>query len=128
MATEKGNTEKKTVAKKTTAAKKTTGTGKGKVGAPLGNTNNPNGRPKGSKNKIQYDIRKSIYEKVSDVDYINDLFTDIEKVKQPYARAKLKIELVKLFVPKPLNDDEQQDNDIRSAMYAKLAGEVLKEE
>ncbi len=117
MATEKKPT------KKTTPAKKT----KGKVGAPIGNTNNPHGRPKGSKNKIQYDVRKAIYQKVSDVKYIESLFDDIEKIKQPYAKAKLKIELVKLFVPRPLNNDEQKDSDIRSAMYAKLAGEIQNE-
>lgn len=93
-----------------------------------GMTNNPAGRKKGSKNKIQYDVRKAIYEKVSDVDYIEDFFKDIDKIKQPYARSKVKLELVKLFVPRPLNDDEQKDSDIRSAMYAKLAGETKVEE
>lgn len=99
-----------------------------KPGLPKGRTNNPNGRPKGSKNKIQYDIRKAIYEKVSDAKFINDLFKDIKEVDEPDKRAKLKIDLIKLFVPRPLNDDEETDRNLKSALFAKLAGTEPKEE
>jgi len=113
--------KKENTAKKETTAKK-------KVGLPKGRTNNPAGRPKGSKNKIQFDVRKAIYEKVSKVEYIDEFFNDIDMVEDADKRAKLKLDVLKLFVPRPLNDDEQKDSDIRSAMYAKLAGEVSKEE
>ena len=99
-----------------------------KPGPPKGKTNNPNGRPKGSKNKIQYDIRKAIYDKVSDVTFVKSLFDDIAAVDEADKRAKLKIDLVKLFVPRPLNDDEEKDKDLKSALFAKLAGTEPKEE
>lgn len=100
---------------------------KKKVGLPKGRTNNPNGRPKGSKNKVHYDVKKAIAEKVCTDEYVESIFDDIDGVFDKEKRAKLKIELVKLFVPRPLNDDEQKDSDIRSAIYAKLAGETTKE-
>lgn len=101
--------------------KKDTGK-KGKVGAPAGNCNNPKGRPKGTKNKISYDIRKLIFEKVSNKTFIDGLFTDIKNVADEDKRAKLKIELIKLFVPRPLNDDEEKDQAIKSAIFDKLSG------
>lgn len=96
---------------------------RGKRGAPAGNCHNPKGRPKGTKNKISYDVRKMIWEKVSDPQYIKGMFDDIDDVEENDKRAKLKIELVKLFVPRPLNDDEQKDKDIKSAIWEKLSGE-----
>lgn len=96
---------------------------KGKVGAPYGNCNNPNGRPKGSKNKVHYDVKKAIAEKVCDPSYVQGIFDDIASVDDADKRAKLKIELVKLFVPRPLNEDEQKDKDIKSAIWEKLSGE-----
>ena len=96
---------------------------RGKRGAPAGNCHNPKGRPKGTKNKISYDVRKMIWEKVSDAKYIKGMFDDIDDVEENDKRAKLKIELVKLFVPRPLNDDEQKDKDIKSAIWEKLSGE-----
>jgi len=95
---------------------------KRKPGPPKGKTNNPNGRPKGSKNKISYDIRKAIFEKVGNATFVNSLFADIKKVDDDEKRAKLKLELVKLFVPRPLNEDETKDRDIKSAIFDKLAG------
>ena len=82
----------------------------------------------GSKNKISYDVRKMIWEKVSDVNYVNTIFDDIDKVTENDKRAKLKIELVKLFVPRPLNNDEQKDNEIKSAIWEKLSGQTMNEE
>lgn len=97
-------------------------------GLPKGRTNKPNGRVKGSKNKISYDVRKMICEKVSDVNYVNTIFDDIDKVTENDKRAKLKIELVKLFVPRPLNNDEQKDKEIKSAIWEKLSGQTMNEE
>jgi hypothetical protein len=90
-------------------------------GAPIGNCNNPYGRGKGTKNKIQYDIRKTIYEKVNDTSFINDFFEEIERVENPEKRARIKLELFKMFIPRPLNGAEQDDLNIRSAIYNKLA-------
>lgn len=117
---------KKEEDKKAKAETKKPATTRKKPGPPKGKTNNPNGRPKGSKNKIQYDIRKAIYEKVGDKTFISGLFSDINDVDDFEKRAKLKLELVKLFVPRPMNEDEAKDRDIKSAIFDKLAG--VKEE
>lgn len=70
-----------------------------KRGLPKGITNNPNGRPKGSKNKFSYDARTFIYDNVANDRFVKDLFTDIDAIKEADKRAKLKLELIKLFVP-----------------------------
>lgn len=95
---------------------------KKKHGPGISHTNNPNGRAKGSKNKITYDIRKLIWEKVSDKKFIKSLWDDIDSVNDSDKRAKLKLELVKMFVPRPLNEDEIKDKDIRSAIWNQLSG------
>lgn len=120
MATAPKSSKKKTV--KETKSIKAAAPVKRKVGAPKGSTNNPNGRPKGSKNKISYDIRKAIFEKVGNTTFVNGLFDDIKGIEDDDKRAKMKLELVKLFVPRPMNEDEAKDRDIKSAIFNKLAG------
>lgn len=93
-----------------------------KPGPPKGVSNNPAGRKKGSVNKINYDVKKAIAEKVCKPDYVKSIFDDIDQVSDADKRAKLKIELVKLFVPRPMNEDEQKDKDIKSAIWNKLSG------
>lgn len=97
-------------------------------GPPKGVSNNPAGRPKGSKNRISYDIRKEIYERISDDKFLTGLFDDIKNVEDYDKRAKLKLELVKMFVPRPMNEDEEKDRDIKSAIYDHLSGTKEKEE
>jgi len=113
-----------TKAKAPTKTAKSPNTPKKKSGVGKGKTNNPNGRPKGSKNKVSFDIRAAIFEKVSDVTFIKGLFTDIKNVGDIDKRAKLKLELVKLFVPRPMNEDEATDRDIKSLIFDKLSGKV----
>lgn len=96
-----------------------------KRGLPKGKTNNPNGRPKGSKNKFSYDVKKCIYNTIANDGYVNGLLIDIDAVVEADKRAKLKLELIKLFVPRPLNDVEEKDKDIRSAIYNKLSGNSM---
>jgi len=96
---------------------------KKKQGPPKGVSNNPYGRPKGCKNKVHYDVKKAIAEKVCDANYVKGIFEDIDSIEEADKRARLKVELVKLFVPRPLNDDEQKDKDIKSAIWEKLSGE-----
>lgn len=96
----------------------------GKPGPPPGVSNNPAGRPKGSKNRISYDIRKMIYERIDNDDFVDGLFNDIEMVESDYHRGRLKMDLVKMFVPRPMNDDEIEEKHVRSAIYAKLSQEV----
>lgn len=51
-----------------------------KRGLPKGKTNNPNGRPKGSKNKFSYDVKKYIYNTIANDGYVNELLNDIDAV------------------------------------------------
>jgi hypothetical protein len=99
-----------------------------KRGLPKGLTNNPNGRPKGSKNRFSFDVRTFIYDNVSNDRFIKDIFTDIDAIEEADKRAKLKLELIKLFVPRPLNIDEQKDKDIKSAIWEKLSGQAKDED
>jgi hypothetical protein len=91
-------------------------------GLPKGITNNPSGRPKGSKNKFSYDAKAFIYENVANDGFVNGLFMDIDAVEEADKRAKLKLELIKLFIPRPINEVKEKDKDIRSAIYKKLSG------
>lgn len=95
---------------------------KKKPGLPKGRTNNPNGRPKGAHNLVTYDIKKAIAKKVASPEFVKGLFEDINGVEDKDKRAKLKVELVKLFIPRPLNDDEEKDQIIKSAIFDKLSG------
>lgn len=95
---------------------------KKKPGLPKGRTNNPYGRPKGSHNIVTYDIKKAIAKKVASPAFVKGLFDDIDEVEDKDKRAKLKVELVKLFIPRPLNDDEEKDQAIKSAIFDKLSG------
>lgn len=94
-----------------------------KRGLPKGITNNPNGRPRGSKNKFSYDAKTFIYNNVANDGFVNGLFIDIDAIEEADKRAKLKLELLKLFIPRPLNEVEEKDKDIRSAIFNKLAGD-----
>lgn len=66
-----------------------------------------------------------IYDNVANDRFIKDIFTDIDAIEEADKRAKLKLELIKLFVPRPLNDVEEKDKDIRSAIYNKLSGNSM---
>jgi hypothetical protein len=96
-----------------------------KRGLPKGITNNPNGRPRGSKNKFSYDAKTFIYNNVANDGFVNGLFIDIDAIEEADKRAKLKLELLKLFIPRPLNEVEEKDKDIRSAIYNKLSGNSM---
>ena len=94
-----------------------------KRGLPKGITNNPNGRPRGLKNKFSYDAKTFIYNNVANDGFVNGLFIDIDAIEEADKRAKLKLELLKLFIPRPLNEVEEKNKDIRSAIFNKLAGD-----
>ena len=99
-----------------------------KRGLPKGVTNNPNGRPKGSKNKFSYDVKKYIYNTIANDGYVNELLIDIDAVVEADKRAKLKLELLKLFIPRPLNEVEEKNRDIKSAIWEKLSGQTKDED
>jgi hypothetical protein len=66
--------------------------------------NNPNGRPKGSKNKFSYDVKKYIYNTIANDGYVNELLNDIDAVV------------------------EEKNRDIKSAIWEKLSGQTKDED
>ena len=76
-----------------------------------GHTNNPNGKPKGTKNKITYKTRELI------AAFVEENFDDVMKtlnILDPKDRVAAFINLMKFVVP-PARDVEA-DQDAKSAM------------
>lgn len=76
---------------------------KRKPGLPKGQTNNPNGRPIGSKNKIKNPVREKVKDFVEE--NFDTLISEIEELDLR-ERVRAKLELIKLVVPKPVNEEE----------------------
>lgn len=83
-----------------------------------GQTNNPNGRPKGAKNKVQLATKERIAEYVEE-DFDN-FVKEIKKLPIS-ARVKAKIELIKLVVPRPLADEEKEAFNTQSVLFKRLS-------
>ena len=100
---------------------------KGKSGARKGQgkgrTNNPAGKPAGTKNKIPQTVKKRIIEYVEDNfdGYINDI-----KSLRARDRVKAVTELIKLVVPRPVSEEEMEA--IRGSQSALLSRLFLKNE
>ena len=92
---------------------------KGKSGLGKGRTNNPNGRPVGSKNKVQSPVRKRIEEFVQ-----GDFDTLLKEIKalEPKDKVKAKLDLLKLIVPRPLNEEESDAAKTQSEIMRKFFG------
>ena len=87
------------------------------MGLKKGQTNNPDGRPVGCKGKIPLSVKTNI------VDYINDNFDSyIERLNslegKDYVRCMT--ELIKLVVPRPLNEEESYSFNFHSEMINRL--------
>lgn len=70
-----------------------------------GQTNNPNGRPKGSKNKISSETKELIAKFVND--NFDSIMKDLKKLK-PAERVSAFINLLKFIVP-PARDKETNE-------------------
>jgi hypothetical protein len=102
------------------AIKGKTGVGKNPAkGRGKGYTNNPAGKPKGTKNKVSTTVKARIIKFVED-----DFDNYIEKLKglEDKERVKGTTELIKLIVPRPLNEDEAELNRGYSEMIKRLFG------
>jgi hypothetical protein len=95
---------------------------KGKSGAKKGQrkgiTNNPAGRPVGSKNKIPNQVKKALEDIF--IDNIDNLKKDIKDIDSPAVRAKLFVDIGKLFVPRPLNEEEKDTEATQSEFMKRL--------
>lgn len=89
-----------------------------------GTTNNPYGRPVGSKNKATSASKLVLQRIFADNEHL--LIEDLEVIRTykngHYAHAKLLIEIAKVITPKPLNDDEKSWENARSAFVNRLFG------
>ena len=86
-------------------------------GVGKGNTNNPNGRPVGTKNKLHLSIREKIIENVTD--NLDDYFIKLYSLeKKDYIRCMT--ELLKLIIPRPLNEEESNSLNINSEIMKRL--------
>jgi len=86
-------------------------------GSQNGISNNPYGKPIGTKNKIQTTVKKQIVEFV--VNDFDALLSDIQGLNTR-DRVRAKIELIKLVVPRPLNDSEEDEVKTRSKIMKRL--------
>ncbi|MDL2323409.1 hypothetical protein LJC52_05420 [Bacteroidales bacterium OttesenSCG-928-A17] len=90
-----------------------------KRGLPKGRTNNPNGRPVGSKSKVKSPIREKIIAYVeSDFDKLIKEINALPEKEQ----VRAKIDLIKLVVPRPLAEEEKETFNTQSALFLRLSG------
>ena len=86
-------------------------------GSQNGISNNPNGRPAGSVQKITISVREHIVERIQN-DF-SKYFDELNKLSgKEYVRCFT--ELLKLIVPKPLNEEESNSFKIHSEMINRL--------
>ncbi len=81
-----------------------------------GTTNNPNGRPKGAKNKVGSEVREAIAKFVTEKlqpDEMNDLWCDLEA----HNRAKLITELMKYVVAPATPEDGKAEEESGRSFY-----------
>jgi hypothetical protein len=68
-----------------------------------GKTNNPSGKPAGTKNKVPATVKKRIIEYV-EADF--DKYIKYMEELEPRDRVKAFTELIKLVVPRPVSEEE----------------------
>jgi len=92
---------------------------KGKSGLPKGKTNNPHGKPKGTKNKLTSDLKDRM---TTFLEGNFDKFTqDMNSIEDKGLRSKLYIEAYKMVVPKPKDpDDIDKENEFRDEFMRRL--------
>lgn len=93
---------------------------KGKSGLKPGHTNNPNGKAKGTKNKVTYDVKKKLAEGLTD-DFVKSIYTDIEEIENKSEAVKAKLKLLEFFIPKPkAQEDIEQENEFRKEFLERI--------
>jgi hypothetical protein len=92
---------------------------KNKGGLKKGQTNNRNGRPVGSKNKVSIATKERIAEFVE-----NDFDAYVHELRQlkGYPRVKAMTELIKLIVPRPMSDEEKNGARAMQSVFDRILG------
>jgi hypothetical protein len=93
---------------------------KGKSGIKKGTTNNPYGKPKGTKNKVPMSVKSDIVTGIE-----NNMDEYWERLKnlddENYIRAMTN--LIRLIVPRPLNEEETQSHLLKNEVIKRMMGE-----
>jgi len=86
-------------------------------GSQNGISNNPNGRKAGSNQKLSLSLRSTIIDEVNN--NFNDYITKLKSLQdKDYVRCMT--ELIKLVVPRPLNEEESNAMNINSEFIKRL--------
>ena len=89
------------------------------MGLSTGRTNNPNGRPAGAVQRISLSVRKTIVERIEDD--VDKFFDELNALQgKEYVRAFT--ELLKLVIPRPLNEEETDVMNSNSELLRRLFG------
>jgi len=86
-------------------------------GSKNGISNNPAGKPVGTKNKLPLSVKERIVDEVT-----NDMDSYIERLKKLGDRDYVRCftELLKLIIPRPLNEEESNALNINSELIKRL--------
>jgi len=86
-------------------------------GSQNGISNNPTGKPVGAKNKLSISVKEVIVEAVT-----NDIDSYIKRLKSLSDRdyVRCMTELLKLIIPRPLNEEESSAMNINSELIKRL--------
>ena len=87
------------------------------MGLPQGRTNNPNGRPAGSKDKLPTMTKSSM------INFLNsNIKLYFERLNALEGREYVRCftELLKLVIPRPLNEEESNDLNYRSEFIRRM--------
>lgn len=94
------------------------------MGLPSGRTNNSNGRPKGSPNKVTKELRKIIKDIMNDkLENIDQLFKQLS----PNEKMKFLIELLPYCLPKLNSIDEKEPESNEEKLIEKFNNYFKKE-
>ena len=97
-------------------------------------TNNPYGRPKGSRNKSTANVALKLVEYLEEDALSRDsIFKNIDDIKNPERKARVKIELYKLVTPKPRTQEEitnerKIEEDLHNMYFGKIDKTLTDEE
>jgi hypothetical protein len=93
---------------------------KGKSGLKNGTTNNPLGRPKGTKNKISASVKADIVAGVTqNMDEYWNRLTGLDDEHFVMAMTNL----MRLIVPRPLNEEETESHLLKNEVIKRMMGE-----
>lgn len=99
---------------------------KGKSGLKKGQTNNPNGRPKGAKNKTPNPVKKLMEDFA--VKNFDQFTKDFEAINDPYTRASLYLKVGIKLTPNAINEEEldaimQSQSPLVNRLFRRDGGE-----